>query len=131
MTFEPLEPRTLLSGSVTAAVVDGSLVLRGDKGDNALIIEVEPAEVSAAAPGAAVSVFVRAADETTTINGEGLVVMEVTKDLRVSLGGGNDSLRIEAVDLPRDLRIDSGAGDDTVTLDETGVARGLRLLTRG
>ena len=121
-SLEPLEPRQLLAGNVTAEVVRGSLLVTGDDADNDIVIDQVglPADQFRITSGA----------DATTINGLAgpLVFIGVTADLVIRLAAGNDTLEIADSIVPRDVRIDGGDGDNSVTIDPTTIGRNLRIL---
>jgi hypothetical protein len=101
LRLEQLEARCLLAGNVTAAVVNGSLVVTGDAQDNTI-------EIFQTAQG------IQVLGMATTVNGgTSFTAVGVTKDVVVSLGDGSDGLAFDLT-VPRDLIIDMGAGDNSV-----------------
>ncbi|MDH3719008.1 MAG: hypothetical protein OES79_12895, partial [Planctomycetota bacterium] len=84
--FESLEPRHLLAGNVTAAVVDGDLRLTGDSLDNTAMVSVIDGDV-----------VVEGLDDTT-VNGSATPFIafsgssRIADDLLARLGGGGDVL---------------------------------------
>lgn len=107
--FESLETRNLLAGDVTAAVIDGDLVLTGDAGDNVILIR------PGANPGEIQLIGVR----DTTINGDprSAVVLGMTDDILANMGGGNDRFVVTRLQAPSDLKVELGGGDNRVKLD--------------
>jgi hypothetical protein len=103
--IELLESRTLLAGNVTVNVVGGSLIITGDDLDNRFIItqfQRPPGEFLVGAQGV-----------DTTFNGQpNFVANGVTKDIRISTLGGNDSVSLVDAQVPGSLLFDGGAGDD-------------------
>src|SRR4029453_9596452 len=65
-----------------------------------------------------------AGDAGTTVNGgESVFAKNVTSNVTIKLGDGNDMLDIsETFDFPRNLVIDLGTGDDDLSLIDTRVA---------
>jgi hypothetical protein len=109
--LETLESRRLLAGDVTAEVVDGNLLLRGDQLSNQI-------ELRAAADGTAAIEIVGLPGEDgdlTTINGASSYVFDgVTGDISASMRGGDDVIYIHDLDLPGDLNVRTGRGNDRV-----------------
>src|SRR5262245_43598107 len=103
LAVERLEERRLLAGNVTASVVNGNLVVSGDSASNDVVIAQTPS-----------GIVVLGQPGTTINGGASFTAVGVTGDVRVTLGGGNDTLQA-AVAVPRDLTIDLGSGDDAVT----------------
>lgn len=103
LAFAPL-PQA--GGNVQVSVVSGNLIIRGDNRDNNLIITE--------------SLIAGRAD--TTINGERRIFVPdgVTGDVRITLRGGNDFVRVELPGtnfaVPQDLEINTGSGNDLVEL---------------
>lgn len=105
-----LEPRENPSGNVTARVLDGSLVVTGDAADNAIV-------VTQAAP----EQFTVTGTDGTTVNGgaAAVTVSGVRRDVRITLNGGADTVRLgtgsaSVITVARSLEIDGGTGDNTV-----------------
>lgn len=111
------------AGNVTAEVIDGTLVVRGDSGNNEIIIE-QLSEGRFAIQGGA----------WTTINGRdtgwgapywlegipnplesGPIQIEgVTRGVSIEMGDGNDSVMLAGRSLPA-TEIETGAGNDSVS----------------
>lgn len=134
--IEPLEPRALLSGDVTAEVINGSLILRGDDAANVITIDRDPLTGAVRVLGnfGTDNRGQVLPEHTTTVNGQPSVVHperpflsfdNVTRDVRVELGGGDDKLVVNGLDLPRRLRVDAGAGADRVEVIACRVGAGL------
>ena len=122
--FEPLEPRLLLDGNVVVQVQRGDLVIRGDAGNNEILVE----------QGASADQFNVTGQDTTTVNGRAGVQVfnSVNDDIRIRMRRGDDIVTIDAVDVPDDLRVNTGAGIDVVTI-QNGFQIGddLNINTRG
>jgi len=108
---EALESRRLLAGDVTAEVVDGNLLIGGDRLPNLI-------ELRAARDGiAAIEVVGLPGEdgEVTTINGEeSFTAVGVTGDVVANMRRGDDLIYVHDVDLPGDLHARTGAGHDRV-----------------
>ena len=106
-----------------AKVVDGVLVIRGDENANAITIDtngLEPGTVRIAGQG------------ETTVNGEGTVILSgVTRDVRVHLRGGGDSVAVRNAQLSGGLRIGSGEEADQVLIQDVKIKGDLEVFTRG
>ena len=113
LRFESLERRSLLAGDVTAAVVDGRLVVTGDDfGNNVSIHRGDtPNEIVVQAGGSLRDLT------TTTINGGSRFVATGVTGLIVHLGDGDDTLSVRDVDIAGDVVIDTGMGDDDILLN--------------
>jgi hypothetical protein len=121
LALEALENRTVPAGNIFASVVRGDLVLLGDRFDNQVAIDqIDLTNTIRVTPL-----------EGTTLNGrtEAVEFNGVTRDVRVKLLGGDDTLHVFDVDVPRDLNVLLGRGTDVFTRDQTVVGR--RLATSG
>jgi hypothetical protein len=103
-------PLAQAAGNVQVGVTDGSLFIVGDGRDNNIIVirEFDVVRVAGRA-------------DTTLNRGERLFDAEVTGNIDIEMGGGDDFVRVEIVpgfDLafPRDLAIDMGKQDDMIEL---------------
>ena len=114
--IERLEDRTLLAGNVTASVIGGNLVIRGDELENRLTIDQV---------GLTSNEFRVKGDSFTFVNGDTapVVVSGVTGDVKILLAGASDTLTLDDVVIPRNLIIQTGGGDDTVLVQDSFVAR--------
>lgn len=99
-----LEDRWMLAGDVSVSVDAGNLVITGDEANNAVAVYRTLRSDSFRVVGTG----------GTTINGEPgpLVISGVSGDFDISLGEGNDRLRMYALRVPGDLLVDSGTTDD-------------------
>ena len=106
-----------LPGNVQVTVENGDLVIRGDNGDNNIIL------IESGVAGRA----------GTTVNGERRTFIPdgVTDDVRIEMKGGDDFVRIELPGtnfaIPHDLVINLGYGDDTLELLQTLAPHGTRI----
>jgi hypothetical protein len=119
---ELLESRHLLSGEVTASVVDGDLIITGDALDNQLRIDQL---------GLGAGEFRITGDRLTNVNGDSapLVVSGVTRDVFIELGGHRDRLIVDGAVIPRDLRIATAAAKDIVLIHQTQIGGALKVTT--
>ena len=112
LAVEPLQPRELLAGDVTASVTEGDLVISGDHAANGVIvsrIDDTTYAVKGTTHGGA----------DTRINGvpNGKIVLSgVTDDVRADLWAGNDSISLHGRDADRPLR----APDDVIIYTQSG-----------
>ncbi len=104
--IEALEGRSLMAGDVFAAVEGSLLLVEGDNLDNQVTI----------AQTAAGDVVV-SGQNGTTINGLPSVrfVRPALNAAEVRMGSGNDTLVLRGVQLTNDLFVDLGAGNDRLT----------------
>ncbi len=98
LALESLEPRTLLSGNVTAEVIGGDLIITGDDAGNEVIVH----EI-----GIQPGFYVASGGGGTQINGGAGpdVFNNVTGDIRIILNDGDNTLTVHDVDTPGRLRI--------------------------
>lgn len=107
------------SGNVLVSVVDGNLVIRGDAGNNDIIVTES-------------GIAGRAG---TRVNGKRRASIPdgVTQDVRIELMDGDDTVRIELpgtnFSIPQDLVINTGAGNDNVQLLQVRVPLETRIVT--
>ncbi len=122
--LETLEPRLLLAGGVTAAVIGGNLIVRGNRAGNQIVI---------GQAGLADGQFRITGEDGTTVNGlAGVVVVDgVTGAVRVKLGGGDDVLKLADAVLPSELLVRAGRGSDTVNIEHVEVGGGVAVRTGG
>jgi hypothetical protein len=119
---EVLESRNLLSGDVTASVVNGDLIITGDALDNQLRIDQL---------GLAAGEFRITGERFTNVNGDSapLAVSGVTRDVFIALGGQRDKLVLDGGVVPRDLRISTAAAKDVVLINQTKIGGDLKVIT--
>ena len=110
LQFDKLESRLALAGNVTAQIVAGDLIVRGD--DAANLIRIDSQQLRAGK----VRVV---ADPSGTVNGESsaVVLSGWTGDTRILLGDGMDRVTLDRLRLPGSLSIRAGLRDDTVVVD--------------
>ena len=120
--FEPLEARTLLSGTITTLLSNGNLSILGDAdANNISIIKVNNTVTITANDGEAFA-------------GVGAEISGVTGNIRIVMGNGDDNVTIGQQGQsfwvgndtapngfglradPADLTVDLGFGDDTLTM---------------
>ncbi len=105
---EPLEDRSTPAGLVTAGVLNGTLVVRGDDAGHAITITGVSNR----------SVLVSSSDSSVngTAPGTPLFFDGITRDLVVISGDGNDTLALNAVMHRRHTALFLGAGNDGLTI---------------
>lgn len=118
LQFDNLESRIALAGNVTAEIVAGDLIIRGDDEANKIRLD------SQNLPAGEVRVV---ADPDGTVNGESspLVLSGWTRDARIVLGEGNDRVTLDRLQVPGHLSIRTGLGKDTVVVDRSQVKHSL------
>jgi len=124
--FEPLEPRLLLDGNVTAFVAGGNLFIYGDAGDNDIIVEqgvTNPGEFSIKGR-LATGTTVNGTAEDTPVGFPG-----VTAGIWAWLAGGNDAVKLNDIAVPGTVWLDHGAGDSTTDVDPTTIGGNLWVWT--
>jgi hypothetical protein len=128
--FERLEDRRLLAGDVTAQIVKGDLVIRGDNAGNGITI------AAGSVAGTVVITGINAGGAATRVNGtaNGAVTLSgLTDDVIIKLKGGNDVVTMTGpLTIPGDLDIGGGKGHDTFTLGNVTIGDSLKMkLARG
>ena len=134
LEIQQLEPRTLLTGTVTLALsAAGDISVTGDSKDNNVTVEVDSGGIHVtglSGTSLRYGKMIHAAGDTVT-----LPIPSVIRDLRVDMKGGNDTLSFTStgeVNVGRDVDIDMGAGNDRLTIaDSAGinVGRNFKALT--
>jgi len=102
--MERLEERALMAGNVTAEVVRGRLLIRGDGAANDLrvgYLQFPPLLVEGI---------------NTTINGKSdpFLPDRPFSSIRISLGDGDDRLEMNFIEVLGDVAVGGGRGDDTI-----------------
>jgi hypothetical protein len=120
----PLEPRVLLSGNVTALVINGDLLISGGRAATTITVNSDRL-----APGE----FRVIAEDFSRINDQGdtLVLSGVIGDIRINLRGGDDRIRIDEIEAPGSVSIGAGRGNDIVLLTHSRVAGKLKVTGGG
>ena len=126
--FERLEPRTLLSGNVFAGVTEGGdLRIRGDAGDNHILVETIEGGVRVTGL------------DGTSVNGlDSVELAGFDRNALFTMRRGDDTLDLIGFDTPGNLRIGMGRGADATHLFDSTVGgnlvvngkRGQDILTR-
>ncbi len=113
LSLERLEVRSLLAGDVMAMVIDGNLLVVGDKFDNAVAIS----------QGNSAGDFVVTGHndlngEATNINGvpNGAITLHGIKGLVATLMEGSDDLVLDRAEIAKNVTILTGGGNDTVSI---------------
>lgn len=105
--IEMLESRTLLAGSVTATMTPhGDLIVLGDRAAN--VLEMTPTgEGTLALSG----------ESGTTVNGQARITLPLTpRHVRITLGGGDDTLQVHDLAVAGALTVHGGTGSDRLHL---------------
>ena len=108
--MDNLESRVMLSGNVVVSVVSGNLVVRGDASANSIVLNNAGKN----------KVRVSGADATTINGAAGPVVMSRVRGLNLTLGSGNDTLKLDDLIFDHAVLIDAGRGDDVVQIEKHG-----------
>jgi Ca2+-binding RTX toxin-like protein len=103
--LERLDARTLPSGAVTAALVAGTLEVRGDERDDRVVIRLVQGR------GIAREVGERAAIE---VSGAGRFPLGAVRSIDVAMGAGNDVVSLRFTRRKLAVVLDGGAGDDRI-----------------
>jgi len=137
---EALEQRALLTGNVTAEVVDNNLLITGDAGDNDVEVTVFDGNVTVRGfngtringvdtpfvafigtdtlPGKLIGSLGKGNDQILLTRG--LVVAE---PVRIETGAGSDAIGLLRVTLNRDFKAVMGSGRDRVSVLESVIGR--------
>src|SRR5947207_12113950 len=111
--MDNLEGRVMLSGNVTASVVSGNLVLKGDTASNEIVMTRTGVTAS--------QIKISSGSSATTINGAaGPLVLGGVRGLKIQLGAGNDNLKLDNANFDRAVSIDAGSGNDLVQIEANG-----------
>lgn len=116
---EALESRVFLSGTLLASVVNGSVNIRGDAEANAIVVDQ-------AGLGAG---QVRVAGTSgTAINGQTdpVVLTGVTRNVRIRMGGGGDSVTLSNLSLPGHVSVVA----EHVVVQSVEVQRNTRIVSK-
>ena len=123
LRFELLESRVLLAGNVVASVVDGKLVILGDRDDNAIkITQIDP------------GIYTVSGLDGTTVNDVASFTNTeaLTGSVKISMKAGADAVVIhpdDPVTLPKNLKVRMGRGDDGVCLEQLTVTGNTKIKT--
>lgn len=122
MAIEPLESRTLLSGNVSARIINDHLYLFGDSLGNTIEIRGDSFDAR--------SLTITPGDDDTTINGlpDPVSFSGFGGHVIIRMGAGTDRVHISGADMAKDLRIELGDGSDRFTSSNTLVHRNLLIL---
>jgi hypothetical protein len=119
LSLEFLEDRRLLAGDITAQVIRGDLVIRGDNADNGVAI------TAGSIAGTIVITGINAGGAATNVNGtaNGAITLSgFTDDFSIKLKGGNDIITISNLTVHDSLKLKLGEGNDSATFTGVTVA---------
>ncbi|MGD9635504.1 MAG: hypothetical protein AB7G28_02960 [Pirellulales bacterium] len=117
-SFERLEERQMLAGDVTAQIIKGDLVIRGDDFDNGITI------TAGTVAGTIVVTGVSAGGAATRVNGtaNGAITLSgFSDDFKIKMKGGNDTVTITGLTVRDSLKLKLGQGNDTATFTSVTV----------
>lgn len=123
-SFEQLEDRRLLAGDVTAQIIKGDLVVRGDYLDNGITI------TAGSVAGTILVTGVSAGGAATHVNGiaNGTVTLSgFADDFKINMKGGNDTVALNNAMIRDSLKLKLGKGNDTATLASVTVSRDAKI----
>lgn len=125
LSVECLEGRLTPAGNITAAVIDGLLVIEGDAEANGFTVTQFTESIF---PSGTLAVE---GDATTLVNGEGDVELSgVTRGVDINTGPGADDVTVEGVhDLS--LRVRTGPGNDSLLVESVQAEGALIVRTQG
>ncbi len=119
---EALEPRLLMSGNVVVTMADGDVLVRGDRADNAVVVDQD---------GLADGQIRLVGADGTTINGQAEMILDdVVGVLTFDLRRGDDAVALDGVTLVGDLTALGGRGDNTVVLTDVDIAGDVTIRNR-
>jgi hypothetical protein len=120
LRHESLETRSMMTGNVTAAVNNGSLIVNGDTADNGITITQT-----------GTGTYVVTGDATTTINSQALLtpatLTGVTKSFKLDMGSGNDVTTIQNLTIPKNLDFEGRSGNDTLVLTNVKIGNNAKI----
>ena len=139
LRVDALEDRQMMSGNVTAELVDDVLQVRGDAASNDLHVLVSPdGRVTLTADstringqnepamfipsdGRLLGIDIRMSrgGDRVTVEGEGLQPVTVSGAVRVMGEHGFDTIRVHNLDVIGGLRVDGGANNDVLHIDRS------------
>jgi hypothetical protein len=111
--FESLESRRLAAGTVTAQVVGGTAIIKGDNFGNGVVITPGPNPLEVTVTGATASQL------PTIVGGVpngSITLVNVINGLRVDMGLGNDNVTIRNLTINEKVVVKTGSGVDNVQI---------------
>jgi hypothetical protein len=125
--FESLESRQMLAGDVTAQIVDGNLIIEGDRNDNEIAVTQSGTTITVTGTDTTVNLETAAAVLTGFTGSIELKMKGGNDDVTLSgltateldanLGKGNDTLDIENCTINGDTELEGRKGNDIITVD--------------
>src|SRR4051812_44657819 len=125
-TFESLESRQMLAGDVTAKIVNGDLIIKGDRNDNQIAITQSGTTITVTGtgttvnsdPSAVLTGFTGSIELKMRRGNDAVTLTAVTATgLDASLGKGNDTLNIANCTVNGDTELEGEKGNDTIIVD--------------
>jgi hypothetical protein len=120
LSFERLEDRSMLNGTVIASVTGGLLTLTGDSSNNALSVH----QVGSSNGGANIQILGSATKIANAVSGKtgySFTFKGIT-DITVNLNGGNDTLAVYSTAVTGGIAINMGAGNDALSMVNVAAA---------
>src|SRR5215212_9218550 len=114
--MDRLEGRVMLSGNVLASVVSGNLVVNGDASANSIVMEHGGLGKN--------QVRISGANGTTINGASAPVVFSGVRGLKLKLGSGNDSMKLDNLSFDRAVSIEGGSGNDKIEIEKHGSSTG-------
>lgn len=114
-SFETLEARTLMAGTVIAAVSSGNLTITGDANDNDVLVTKAGTTVTVTGRSGTI---VNQTGDLTNVTGTITIKMVDGNDV-VEVGESDSQFRVESpatIPNSKDFSVDMGAGDDDLTI---------------
>jgi hypothetical protein len=126
--FESLENRQMMAGDVMASVHAGTLFIKGDNLSNGITI------TAGAIPNQVIITGTTVAGSGTTVNGitnAPVAVNNVTKDVKIKLLAGNDSVTVNNLTVMGTLKFNGGGGVNTIAVNSSTICGDLEVRTGG
>ena len=105
LVLEALEERIAPAGSVSVLVSNGSLIVTGDSAGNDIVIDnvgLDTGELRISSGGDATTIVTQLGSSDHAVLGG------ITKDVKIMLGDGNDTLDMSGVPVAGNLLVDGG-----------------------
>ena len=119
-SFEALESRVLLSGSVVASVSGGNLDIQGDNAANAIVLDQSGLNADQVRITGAGGTAINSQADAVILSG-------VTRGIAIRMGGGADSVTMNDMSLAGDVSVNDKGNADILTLNSVDVAGTLKI----
>src|SRR5437773_1768396 len=124
LALEPMESRRLLSGVVTCTLTAGSLLIKGDGGDNSIDVAGGPGTLTVTGVGPTFVTFPNTFPAGVTLTTTGTSANEefvfidttITATVNITTGGGTDFVFVDSSTVLGSMAIATGDAADSVNL---------------